>query len=198
MGAAAAVAPGVAGAPGWSAASMSRLIIRPPGPDPRTESSATPFSSAMRRASGEALTRPPSPAGASIVSVATGCAEGIGASISVDASTAAASLWVAAAMPAATFSLPASNSEISSSSAATTPKIVPVGTVEFSATRITRSTPEPIDSTSMVALSVSTSTTTSPDSTGSPSLLTQLRTRPSSIVGDSFDMTIRVAIGYSR
>ena len=60
--------------------------------------------------------------------------------------------------------------------------------------RISRSTPEPIASTSMVALSVSTSTTTSPDSTGSPFRFTHLSTCPSSIVGESFDIMIRLAM----
>jgi hypothetical protein len=53
---------GFAAGPACTASSMSRLTMRPPGPLPRTPSSATPASAASRRASGEAFTRP-SPCG---------------------------------------------------------------------------------------------------------------------------------------
>src|SRR2546427_9967700 len=42
-----------------SAASTSRLIIRPPGPVPAIEFKLTPPSAAMRAAMGETTTRPP-------------------------------------------------------------------------------------------------------------------------------------------
>ncbi len=60
--------------------------------------------------------------------------------------------------------------------------------------RIARSTPEPMASTSMLALSVSISSTASPISTASPSCFSHWRTRPSSMVGDSLDIRIRLAI----
>ncbi len=191
--------------PSRIAASMSRLMIRPPGPLPCSRCSGMPLSRAMRRASGDALTRSPSPSPAR--PVATGGFAGSGATVFSAAGVSAVALsaaWevsvaacsavgpAAATPPAASAS--ARMSEMSSSSGATTARSVPVGTVLFSSTRILRSTPVPIASTSMVALSVSTSTTTSPDSTGSPSFLTQLMIRPSSMVGDSFDITMRVAI----
>src|SRR6185436_13830959 len=49
----------------------------------------------------------------------------------------------------------------------------------------------------MIALSVSTSARGSPLFTASPSFLSHLTRRPSSIVGESASMKILVAIGYS-
>ena len=48
-----------AAGPAAAAACTSAFTMRPPGPVPRTESSATPSSRAIRRANGEALTRSP-------------------------------------------------------------------------------------------------------------------------------------------
>jgi hypothetical protein len=67
--------------PFCAAASTSDLTIRPPGPVPLSEPRSTPSSCAMRRATGEAFTRPlPSPCGSAAPSpsssscVATGAA----------------------------------------------------------------------------------------------------------------------------
>ena len=64
-----------AGAPFFAAAWTSDFTIRPPGPVPVSPDSSTPSSAAIRRAIGDAFTRPlPSPAGWSTCSsaVATG------------------------------------------------------------------------------------------------------------------------------
>ena len=50
-----------AASPLSAAACTSAFTIRPPGPEPSSRASSTPSSRAMRRATGEAFTRPPSP-----------------------------------------------------------------------------------------------------------------------------------------
>ena len=82
---------------------------------------------------------------------------------------------------------------MSSSGAAITPMRVPTGTVSPSWTTILRRTPDPNASTSMFALSVSISATTSPWATGSPSRTFHSISRPSSIVGLSCAITTLVA-----
>ena len=59
------------GAPSPAAASTSAFTIRPPGPEPSSAPSSTPSSRAIRRATGEALTRPLPPPSCSSFSVAT-------------------------------------------------------------------------------------------------------------------------------
>src|SRR5690242_3302917 len=58
------------------AASTSRLMIRPPGPEPCTPLISSPLSDAMRRASGELRARPPAEgeagAGAAAATAAAG------------------------------------------------------------------------------------------------------------------------------
>ena len=49
------------GPPLSAAACTSAFTIRPPGPEPSSRASSTPSSRAMRRATGDAFTRPPSP-----------------------------------------------------------------------------------------------------------------------------------------
>jgi hypothetical protein len=66
-----------------------------------------------------------------------------------------------------------------------------------SATRILPIFPSSIDSTSMVALSVSISAITSPDDTESPSLTCHLASVPSVMVGDRAGMVIWIGIGLS-
>ena len=63
LGAARAAARGAA-APAAAAASTSRLMMRPPGPEPWTACRSSPRSAARRRASGEDRVRPPLPAAA--------------------------------------------------------------------------------------------------------------------------------------
>src|SRR3954471_14362052 len=64
-----------------------------------------------------------------------------------------------------------------------------------SATRILASTPSSIASTSMVALSVSISASTSPGFTGSPSLFSHFASLPCSMVGERAGIRMSVAIG---
>ena len=196
-----AVAAGAAPSAGVAAAaSTSRLTIRPPGPEPLICLRSMPRSSAMRRATGEALMRPPSvvdaaakgatgatgAAGAAGVAGAAGAARSgaAGAAGGVAAAGVVSGGAVSAPEPASGAPLPspaiagaaaasAMISEISSSCAAITPIRVPVGTVAPSSTRTFLSTPEPSASTSMFALSVSISTTASPVSTTSPSFFSQ-------------------------
>ena len=59
-----------AASPLSAAACTSAFTIRPPGPEPSSRASSTPSSRAMRRATGDAFTRPPLPLGArSLVAV---------------------------------------------------------------------------------------------------------------------------------
>ena len=88
------------------------------------------------------------------------------------ASTASpASAKIAITVPTATFSLPAS-------------------------TRICATTPSSIDSTSMVALSVSISAITSPECTVSPTAISHFATVPSVIVGESAGMVTFTDMAY--
>ena len=68
------------------------------------------------------------------------------------------------------------------------------GTISPSGTRIFFTTPETVDSTSIVALSVSTSMRFSPRSTRSPSFLCQATMRPSSITSPNMGILNSVAI----
>ena len=72
------------------------------------------------------------------------------------------------------------------------------GTVVPAATTCLSSVPPARATSSITALSVSTSASTSPTATGSPSCFFHSTRRPSSIVGESASMTTLVAIGYSR
>ena len=70
--------------------------------------------------------------------------------------------------------------------------MVPAGTTCLSSVPPARAT------SSITALSVSTSASTSPTATGSPSPFFHSTRRPSSIVGESASMTTLVAIAQSR
>ncbi len=83
-----------------------------------------------------------------------------------------------------------------SSAAATIAISCPTGAVSPSLISRLRSTPSPRATTSMTALSVSTSARISPDLTASPSFFVHLTRRPSSIVGESASITTLVAIVY--
>ena len=63
-----------AGAAAGSKRSTSSATMRPSGPVPRIWESSTPFSRAIRRASGEALIRPPSAGAAGSAAGASSCA----------------------------------------------------------------------------------------------------------------------------
>jgi hypothetical protein len=138
----------------------------------------------MRRASGLANTRPPDDgtgagAGAGVAGAfAAGCGVAFGA--------AGCAAGPAGAAPArADLSSPSSNNNAIGWLTGT--PSVP------SATSILPRMPSSTASTSMVALSVSISARTSPDSTASPSFLCHLASLPSVMVGDSAG--IRIWIG---
>src|SRR5688572_28013179 len=81
-----------------------------------------------------------------------------------------------------------------SSAPAMTPSSVPTGEESPSAASCLRSTPSPRATSSITALSVSTSASTSPLFTWSPSDLSHFTRRPSSIVGESASITTLVAM----
>src|SRR3954466_1066927 len=157
------------GAPA-SARSTSSATIRPSGPVPRISASSMPRSLAMRRASGEALMRPlPDAIDASCRScVGAGCGSFGFASFW---GSSWASSWGAEAAAA---------SGTSSPSEPMNATVCPTGTSP-SATAILSRTPAASASTSCVTLSVSSSKSGSPFSTGSPSDLSQRTIVPDSM-----------------
>ena len=179
----AAAATGAAAAPGL-APSTSDFTMRPCGPEPLTAARSTPFSAAMRRASGEAKTRLPS--------LALGAA-GAGATAAAGAAAAAAA-GAAAAGAAALGALPIS-AALSPSSSSTAMGVLTFTPCAPSAIRILPTTPSSTASNSIVALSVSISAMMSPDLTVSPSFTSHLASVPSSIVGESAG--IRISVGIS-
>ena len=174
---------------------MSRLMIRPPGPLPGDRRTGGMFCwAAMLRASGLALTRPPSPArrrgggrrgrrrgrlaaaerpraGAAAPAAERRAAAAGGRGCGAAGAGAGAAGAAAAARPRRPW--PAS-AEMSSSGSAITPISDPTGALPPAGTRILRRTPAPRASISMLALSVSISASTSPTLTGSPFVLVPL------------------------
>ena len=223
-GAAGADAAGALAPPEATAASMSLFTTRPCGPEPETAESAIPASLARRRASGEANTRSPAscpfeaaePAAApppTALRAATSPARGEGCvavlgdegpSEDFDAppppsrgrvgegGLAGADAAGLSAPAAAPFPPPAVSPSARSVAIGwlTGTSAVP------SATRISPTVPSSTASTSIVALSVSISATTSPDDTLSPGLTCHLARLPFSIVGESAG--IRISIGTVR
>ena len=205
------------------APSRSRFTIRPPGPLPWRLARSSPCSLAMRRASGEVRTRPPgsTTAGAPAPRAgacgagapATFCCGGIEASpcassfargtgLAPAVSCAVATTFSGAGAPAAGAAAPpadATSASMFSSAAAMTPMREPTAAVLSSASSRLRSTPSPRATSSITALSVSTSARTSPLFTASPSFLSHFTSRPSSMVGESASMNTFVAMpGLSR
>src|SRR5687767_12551964 len=89
---------------------------------------------------------------------------------------------------------PATSDSMSSSLPAITAIKVPTGDVPPSSISRFRSMPSPRATSSMIALSVSTSASTSPLFTASPSAFAHFTRRPSSIVGERASMNTLVAI----
>ncbi len=170
-----------------SAASTSALMIRPPGPEPSIDDRSSSFSLAIRLATGDTLKRPSPAAGRPVGALAAGSrasappggesgtltttapagsSAAAGSSVSAVTSGCAASslrpVSIAGAGAAAPLPAEPTRSPISSSGSAITPMSAPTGTVSPACTRIFRRTPPPRASTSMLALSVSISATTSP------------------------------------
>ena len=180
-----------AGAAG--AASTSRRKMRPCGPLPVSPSSAMPLFAAMRRANGVAKIR-------LLVSATLVCATagvsftkaGVLAGVLAGVSAGAAGASSAAAVTGV--------AEIVSTASPASAKIaITVPTATFSlpaSTRICATTPSSIDSTSMVALSVSISAITSPECTVSPTAISHFATVPSVIVGESAGMVTFTDMAY--
>src|ERR1051325_589854 len=176
--------------------SRSRLMTRPPGPEPWTSLRSTPASLAMRRASGDAFTRVASAAiatgAAAGAGAALGCAVGAGAGAGLGAGAGAG---FGAAVPGSGLSAPSTFSPGFPIQATT----FPTGTVVPSLTSTLSSWPSARATSSMTALSVSTSASVSPDFTASPSCFVHFTRRPSSIVGESASMWTLVAMdGVTR
>ncbi len=151
----------------------SALTIRPPGPDPDSCERSMPASRAIRRASGEAFTRPLSARSRGGETGASPLPEDVGG-----AGTRRSRLPADTARSGAA-DTPASPMRAISS---------PMRTVCPSATRI-RSVPSASASKVTVALSVSTSASGSPSDTSSPSDFSQRTIVPSSIESDRRGMT---------
>src|SRR5207237_5966758 len=158
-----------------------------PGPEPAMPDSSTPLSFAMRRASGEERTDPPGAAAdaageAEAWRFGAGGAAAAGFSVGCSvAGWAGAAGFAAGAATDAVGALPpadATRASMFSSAAAMTPTSEPTGFDSPSPTRILRRIPSPRATSSMIALSVSTSASDSPDFTASPSFLFHLAMRP--------------------
>src|SRR5260370_18226 len=191
-GAAPGAAPGLAN-------STSALTMRPFGPLPVIRERASPFSAAMRLASGEARMRPPAGAAAGFAAGAAG-ATGAGAPGAGARRTGAAGAGLAAgggapaagfgagagagAAPACTPGSP-SSTRIPSTAMTATPS-APSGTTIWPI--LPSSTPP----TSMVALAVSISHLTWPDLTVAPTFTCHLASLPSVIVSDSAGIRILI------
>ncbi len=196
---AAAVAVAVAGRAG--APSRSRSTTRPSGPDPERPARSIPRSAAMRRASGDALMRPPGEAaGAADGGTALRAAVGVspaafaGGAGGIETGRLRSAVgWVACSCAAVGFPFStASPGSPMSATSSETGTVVPAGTTCLSRVPPARAT------SSMTALSVSTSASTSPTATASPSPFFHSTRRPSSIVGESASMTTLVAMAQSR
>ncbi len=195
-------------APPCAACSMSRFTIRPPGPLPCSPEISTPASVASRRASGDAFTRPPSrcpllpppdcttegcpsPVAARVFESGVGVGAAPFPTSPPEATASTVSLAGASVVEAACDAVASAapvSADTSSSAPAITAITVPTFAVSPSAIIRLRSTPDPRATSSMVALSVSTSARRSPSLTSSPSFLSQVTSRPSSIVGESASM----------
>mmetsp|Transcript_47386 Transcript_47386/g.112755 ORF Transcript_47386/g.112755 Transcript_47386/m.112755 type:complete len:323 (+) Transcript_47386:374-1342(+) len=157
--------------------STSEEVMRPPGPDPVTREMSMPFSVAIALASGDATMRSPfapPPAGAA------------GAAFAAAAGAAAAGA-AAAGAPAAEGATTLSMSALSMTRRATG---APTGATSPSPVMIIARYPSSKASTSISALSDSTTIITSPDEILSPTFLVHCTTLPSFIVDDSAGIRI--------
>src|SRR5213080_3594229 len=179
------------------AASMSFSTIRPPGPVPVSEARSIWCSRARRRARGEAFT--------CSASSASAAASGRRTTVGRHDSRAASGRPSPRAAPEGTSAgrgaglagsgflrLSAGgagrDAPFPCSADARTAMTAPTGALSPSFTRTSERTPSSKASSSMFALSVSTSASTSPIATLSPGCFSQRRIFPSSIVSESFGM----------
>src|SRR5208283_687444 len=164
-----------------SAAFTSRSIMRPCGPVPVMAARARPASFAIRRASGEAKMRGPRSPLRSI---------GAAVTAAVTAGAASGVFSLAGRGPLATDFASSPSPAIKPMTLLTGTSAVPAGTTIFA------STPSSMASTSMVALSVSISASTSPGLILSPSFFSQRDRLPFSMVGERAGM--RISIGMEK
>src|SRR5439155_19193263 len=193
---------GTGAPPGAAARSTSSATTRPSGPVPATALSSMPRSRAIRRASGEALIRPPLSADGCLTS-ATGSPMPAAArrprsrsssrARPGDPSARASSSTCSAPAPLPEACSGSTSLGISSPCSPITAIVLPTGTSP-SATAIFNRTPEASASTSCVTLSVSSSYSGSPFCTSSPSDFSHLTIVPDSIPCPSRGSLISVAI----
>jgi hypothetical protein len=151
--------------------STSSDTMRPPGPVPRTPERSRSAARAMRRAFGEDLIRPPSPAPPMIVVVAVVCFSASGFTSSAGAADAAAPLGAGSPSP--------SSHPITAPTGSTSPAAAPVARM-----------PSASASTSTSTLSVSSRSNKSPIPMCWPSLASHSPMTPSCIVSPNFGSTI--------
>mmetsp|Transcript_24261 Transcript_24261/g.55185 ORF Transcript_24261/g.55185 Transcript_24261/m.55185 type:complete len:271 (+) Transcript_24261:1372-2184(+) len=156
--------------------------MRPSGPVPTTKLKSMPFSAARVFANGLATIRSPDAAGTAAVPP-DGVVATVGATVVADAAAAAPTLGPAFAPAAATLSM-------SSLFVARSPTGAPTRALSPSGVRMAARYPSSYDSTSISALSDSTTSNMSPTSTLSPMSTSQLEIFPSVIVDDSAGIMI--------
>ena len=182
-----------AGAPGrvsvlevaLCAVSTSFLTILPSGPEPAMLFKSTPLSAAIFLAKGLALIRPSPTDGASMA---------VGAATASSAFVTLSSSATGAESVAAELESLSNKEEISSPASPMIAISPPNGTASPSPGTIFKIVPASNTSTSIVALSVSTSAMISPADTESPSLTFHLAITPSSMVSLSLGISILMAI----
>ena len=167
--------------------------MRPPGPEPVTRVTSIFFSAASFRASGEMRTRPPAGAGTGATGAVAGTAgtdAGFGslalAATGTGGATGVATAGAAvlrAGVPTTSPGLPIAQSGS------------PMATCAPAAENIFSSVPAKKLSSSIVALSVSTSASISPALITSPSFFSHLTSVPTVMVSLSFGMSMNWAMG---
>src|SRR5260221_8532798 len=168
--------------PCLAAASTSSLTIRPSGPLALRPARLTPISAASRAAIGDALIRAPSPASVLAAAGRTGSRSSGGSSVGPATSPSAAGATACSSAFASAFA-----------GAGASPALpmlaitAPTG-IALPASTTMLSTPSASASSSKLALSDSTSASTSPFLTGSPVFFFHSMTVPSSMVSESFGM----------
>ena len=180
-----------AAGPAFSAASTSARTMRPPGPEPWMFRVSIPLSWAIFLARGEIFTRPcgPAPAGVGEGAGPTGTGCGAGAGVGAGATALAGAAAGAATLGAL------AGASTTSPGFPIAQRAAPIAICEPSGAKIFTSVPSKNDSSSMVALSVSTSASMSPLFTASPSFFFHLTSVPTVMVSLSFGISMIWAIG---
>src|ERR1700722_13326470 len=196
--------------PPAAAARMSALTMRPPGPLPAIPAGLTPFSAATFRASGEILIRPPASGAGAGAGAGTEAGAGAGAGAGPGAGDAGAAAAFASGAAGAGWAGGAGGEEAEAGAAASgaldagastfspgfpmAQRAAPSGTWAPACTNIESSVPSKKLSSSIVALSVSTSASMSPVLTVSPSFLSHLTSVPTVMVSLNFGISMMLAM----